>query len=253
MRILFCFVLIIISSFAHASDFTYQHYVFQFNKLARELKAERTLPTLDTEQGKEILNKLTDPNLFRLISKDKLDDNTGILDETLKINSNHLTFNPYSKASIDITDVTRNIKQFDSEIVLLSSFNLKFFTALLPYISESYMELPESEKIAIRVNLLKTIQTDFLIVYRGILKTVSTPDSLSNLSKQKLITVLEQSSKNFAPFLSKDKKKAFISLTEQEAKELPEYKPQITSIIQTIQESPCKYLCEITSQKRINE
>lgn len=69
MRILFCFVLIIISSFAHASDFTYQHYVFQFNKLARELKAARTLPTLDTEQGKEILNKLTDPNLFRLYPK----------------------------------------------------------------------------------------------------------------------------------------------------------------------------------------
>ncbi|OCG03025.1 hypothetical protein [Gilliamella sp. wkB112] len=248
MKLIIGLILIFTCCFASAINQSYENTLTQFYELAKKLEEKKTLPTLDMVEGKKILNQLTDPMLLVSLSKNKLSEDINIMENLKNVYAYYLSFNPEKKARLSLIDLTRNIKQFEPEIILITSFNIEYFSALLPIINEFYEQLPEAEKTDIRLSGAKQMQLGILQSYTGVLMWVSTPDCLSDHSKQQLISTIEKTTKNSARFLSEKKKKEIISLVEIVVAKQPKYNSQFTNIIKMIEESPCEYLCQVTSE-----
>lgn len=248
MKLIMGLILIFTCCFASAINQNYENSLTQFYELAKTLEEKKTLPTLDTVEGKKILNQLTDPMLLVSFSKDKLSEDIEIMDNLNNVYAYYLSFNPEKKPRLSLIDFTRNIKRFEPEIILVNSFNIKYFAALLPIINEFYQQLPNAEKTEIRLNGVKQMQLGILQYYTGVLMWVTMPDCLSDHSKQQLISTIEETTKNFAQFLSEEKKKEIISLVEMEVTKLPKYKSHFINIIKMIEKSSCEYLCQIATE-----
>lgn len=248
MKFIICTFLIFTCGFANANNVDYQTSLNQFYELVKKLEVNKELPTLNTPEGKRILNELTNPELIKQLSKDSLNGQMSIVEYNAQIFTDYVYFNPDKKPHLNFNDITRNIKQFEPELILLNCFNIKYFASLVPIVNDFYTALPDAEKTDIRLSGIKMMQLGILQYYNGVFMWMSESNLLSEHSQYELITVIEQATKNFAAILSKEKKNEIIVLAKTTITKLPKYKSQLNHIIDMIEDSSCNYLCQVTSQ-----
>ncbi|MCO6554044.1 MAG: hypothetical protein J6572_03485 [Gilliamella sp.] len=245
MKLIISVILILTSCFANATGLNYHSERTRLYQLTKKFEAQKTLPRLYTKEGKEILSQFTDPKLLENFSKDKIDEKLDITNYINHIVETYLIFSSNKSNEITSQDLTNNLKRFQQEIILLSTFNIKYFAAISPHINQFYKELPDNERGGVIQYSVKMMQSEMLKYYYGGFKWIALPDCLTEQSKLDIIDTLEQSAENYAKFIPESKKTAIIEKAEQLITQQPIFKSQLSHIINVMKTNECEEICQI--------